>query len=153
MRIIFPGSLSYPVTFRECIPFFSAIDTCRVSSKRKLEVPHGSRGFCLPVFDWLRWSGYSVDCISRRYGTVIETDTSRNSRDIIVKHFRNSNLVICDIIFVGKCYVTSVLYTHSFFNISLQKIIDFCEFKRLCFWSVCSPPSSNLESVTLVFCR
>ena len=50
-----------------------------------------------------------VDCFSRRFDTVIKTNTHYNSREIIIKYFSNAKWVVYDIIIVRKSYVIPFL--------------------------------------------
>ena len=49
-----------------------------------------------------------VDCFSRRFDTVIKTNTRCNSRELIIKYFSNENRVVYDVIIVRKSYVISI---------------------------------------------
>ena len=49
-----------------------------------------------------------VDCVRRRFDTVSEANTHRYRREIFIKHFCNTKLVIYDIIIFGKSYVISI---------------------------------------------
>ena len=49
-----------------------------------------------------------VDCFSRRFDTVIKTNTRCNSREIIIQYFSNAKWVVYDVIIVRKSYVISI---------------------------------------------
>ena len=59
-------------------------------------------------FEYAGMGTMFVDCVRRRSDTVFEANTHRYRRELFIKHFCNTKLVIYDIIIFGKSYVISV---------------------------------------------